>query len=67
MGDSKPAPKGFSCPSCAGVRLCVYRTRRPCPGLVVRYRECSACGLRVVTEERVRPAKKGESTSVPTS
>lgn len=56
MSESTQPPKGFACANCRGVRLFVYRTRRPCAGLVVRYRECSACGARVVTEERIRPA-----------
>jgi hypothetical protein len=46
-------PKGLSCPSCRGVRLHTYVTRRVCPGLVVRYRQCVACGTGLRTEERV--------------
>ena len=53
-----PSVKGFTCPDCRGVRLFVYRTRRPAAGRIVRYRQCSACGFRLVTEERVRPAPK---------
>jgi transcriptional regulator NrdR family protein len=49
----EPNPKGIYCPSCRGVRLEVYATRHPAPGLTVRYRECSACNTRLVTEERV--------------
>lgn len=68
MSESRPvAVRGFACPECSGVRLFVYRTRRPARGLVVRYRECAACGFRVVTEERARPAEKDGSSSVPAS
>jgi Zn ribbon nucleic-acid-binding protein len=52
---------GFTCPQCRGHRLAVYRTRRPCPGRVVRYRECSACGYREVGKEsksHVLPKRK---------
>lgn len=48
----KPTVKGFSCPDCRGVRLFVRETTRPMPGLIRRYRECTACGYRVTTEER---------------
>lgn len=54
---SPPALKGFGCPECKGHRLFVTDTERPMPGLVVRFRECSACGYRVVTEERVAKAR----------
>jgi len=50
-----PKPKrlrGFTCPNCRGVRLFVYRTRRPCAGKVVRYRQCSTCTYRTTTEEK---------------
>jgi hypothetical protein len=62
--------RGIFCPTCRGVRLVVYRTRRPRMGLVRRYRECSACGLRLVTEEQagrvIRPGReKSGATSVP--
>lgn len=58
-----PSAKGFSCPNCVGVRLFVTHTRRPKKGLIVRHRKCTACGLSVVTDERVRPPKKqGAST-----
>lgn len=72
MGDApRRPPRGFLCPQCAGVRLVVYRTRRPARGLVVRYRECPTCGFRAVTEERARPATSPSdnsgATSVPTS
>lgn len=50
--------KGFACPTCRGHRLYVVQSRRPAPGLVVRYRECSVCGHREVTEERVSRARK---------
>lgn len=52
-----PNPKGIYCPSCRGVRLAVLATRRPCPGLVLRYRKCSACDARLVTEERVSASR----------
>lgn len=65
---TKPT-RGFACPTCHGHRLQVYRTRKPRNGLVARYRKCSACGNRVVTEERLRAAKspppKSCATSVP--
>ena len=61
----KPLQKGFYCPDCRGVRLAVTTTEKACPGLIVRYRRCSACGLRIVTEERVartrRPRTKERS------
>jgi transcriptional regulator NrdR family protein len=50
--------KGFRCPHCRGERLYVLQSRRPAAGLIVRYRECSACGHRVVTEERVSKSRK---------
>jgi hypothetical protein len=57
----RPRIRGFACPSCVGVRLFVYRTRRPCAGKVLRYRMCSSCGHRQTTEEKfghVLPAPK---------
>ena len=69
MNENIPRVCGFACPQCRGVRLFVYRTRRPCPGLVVRYRKCTACGHRIVTDERPRAPKgrpaKDTSSSVP--
>ncbi len=50
-------PKGIYCPECRGVRLAVIKVRRVCPGVTVRYRKCSACGARLVTEERVSKAR----------
>lgn len=47
------SPKGIYCPSCRGVRLAVYCTKRPCPGIRIRYRRCSACNTRVKTKEVV--------------
>lgn len=44
--------KGFTCPSCKGVRLSVGKVYKPSSGLIVRYRVCTACGHREVTEER---------------
>lgn len=53
----RPTPvKGIACPECRGVRLHVCKVVRPAPGRTVRYRKCTACGHRIVTEERVRPA-----------
>lgn len=49
----RPTVKGFACENCKGHRLHVIDTERPMAGLVVRYRECSACGYRIVTEERL--------------
>lgn len=51
MGD-KPTT-GMHCPDCRGRRLFVTDTTRPAPGMVARYRECTACGYRVKTVERV--------------
>ncbi|HEY1186928.1 MAG TPA: hypothetical protein VGE74_04690 [Gemmata sp.] len=66
-----PKPRGFVCPECVGVRLAVYRTRRPRRGLIVRYRECSACGYREATEEQcariLKPKKIGVQNCTPTS
>lgn len=60
MPDVPTAPpvKGINCPDCHGVRMFVAITYNPCPGLVVRYRECTACGCRLVTEERVVKTRK---------
>jgi uncharacterized protein YbaR (Trm112 family) len=44
---------GITCPVCRGVRLQVYRTRHPAPGLCVRYRSCPDCKLRLRTRERI--------------
>lgn len=52
MSQKRPNPKGVYCPSCRGVRLVVSKVTRPCPGVCRRYRRCSACGAKVVTEER---------------
>lgn len=51
-------PKGIYCPSCRGVRFTVVTTRRPCPGLTVRYRRCTACGTKITTEDRIRTPKE---------
>lgn len=53
----RPTMKGFACANCNGHRLHVVRVTRPMAGLVVRYRECSACGTKLVTEERKRKEK----------
>lgn len=52
-GEKPVRVRGFACPTCRGVRLFVYRTRRPMAGRVVRYRKCSWCGYRTTTEERL--------------
>lgn len=51
-------PRGFYCPSCRGHRLSVTTVKRPCPGLVVRYRRCTACGAKLITEERVAKTRR---------
>lgn len=56
----KPTTKGFSCPDCRGVRLHTTHTTRPIVGMVRRYRKCSACGLRITTEERIAKAVKSK-------
>ena len=48
---------GFHCTSC-DAPLQVETVRRPCPGVVLRYRVCAYCGLRVVTEERVSASRQ---------
>ena len=56
-----PNPKGLHCPDCKGVRLTVHSSYRPCPGVKIRYRVCSACGARLQTREvvvRPRPKRK---------
>jgi hypothetical protein len=45
-------PRGHVCPTCR-IRLRVYKTREPAPGLVVRRRECPRCGFRICTSERL--------------
>jgi hypothetical protein len=55
--------RGFTCPHCRGVRLFVYRTRRPCAGKIVRYRQCSVCGFRTTTEEKLGHALPGRDPS----
>lgn len=46
-----PRPKGLSCLRCAGTVLLVRKAKYPCPGVVVRYRRCKACGEPVKTRE----------------
>jgi transcriptional regulator NrdR family protein len=56
--------KGLTCPACRGFRLFVVTSCNTAPGIVRRYRECSGCGGRFATEERIlppRPAKKRAS------
>lgn len=57
-----PRPRGIVCPDCLG-RLAVVCTKCPCPGVRIRHRVCTACGLRLVTREVVfsvrRPAPPG--------
>jgi transcriptional regulator NrdR family protein len=63
--DPKPAPtpKGLFCPDCRGERLFVVKARKPCPGKLVRSRECSACGLRVTTVESIRAVRPRRSVT----
>jgi len=51
-------PTGLYCPECRGFRLTVADTTRPAPGVVVRYRTCTACGCQVKTTERVTKVLK---------
>lgn len=46
-----PNPKGLYCPECKGHRLFVTCTKKPCPGVRVRYLRCSACSLKLKTRE----------------
>ncbi|VTU02447.1 : Ogr_Delta [Gemmataceae bacterium] len=48
-----PNPKGLYCPNCRGVRLTVSSSKKPAPGIKVRYRRCSTCGHRFSTREVV--------------
>ena len=50
-------PRGLFCPDCGGVRLTVVSSRRPCPGVKIRYRKCSACGVNLTTREVVIKSK----------
>ena len=50
----QPKPKGFSCPTCQGVRFVVASRSRPCAGLRVRYLRCEGCQTHIRTEERMR-------------
>jgi hypothetical protein len=43
---------GFIC--LCGKRMSIQMTRKPLPDMIRRYRVCHLCGLRLVTEERVR-------------
>lgn len=52
-----PPLSGFPCLSCGGRTRC-NRARTPETGLVVRYRQCQACGVRVITEERLSTTRK---------
>jgi transcriptional regulator NrdR family protein len=67
----KPHTRGIDCPSCRGFRLCVVRTRRACRGVVKRRLECTACGTRFNTEERLAkqpnavPAAARQATGSP--
>ena len=45
-------PNDIGCPICHGVRLHVYRTRRPKGVFTYRYRECTTCGTRTVAREK---------------
>lgn len=55
-GTPSPKPKrGIVCPTC-GSSTFVRHVRRPCAGLVVRYRRCRKCRAKVVTRETVREA-----------
>ncbi|WP_439628803.1 NrdR family transcriptional regulator [Gemmata sp.] len=47
------SPKGLYCPNCRGVRLTVSSSKKPAPGVKVRYRKCSTCGHRFTTREVV--------------
>ena len=55
--------RGFTCPDCKGVRLHVMTTYKPSSGLIVRYRQCSACGHRTVTEERVSKVRRARRSA----
>lgn len=58
---SDPADTAFSCPTCSGKKLYVYRSKVAGRGLMIRLRRCDGCGLRVrtreYTEHVVRPGK----------
>lgn len=51
-------PRGLYCPHCHGIRLMVSATKRPQPGVKIRYRQCSACGTKVKTTERITTVYK---------
>jgi hypothetical protein len=53
------ATKGFYCDGCQAFRLFdVVNTRNPTGDLYVRYRACSACGHRLITDEKPRRRPK---------
>jgi len=54
---TKPAPVGFHCPAC-GKRTMHVKDTRPEHGGIRRRRECSACGNRVWTVERIAGGRK---------
>lgn len=51
MPDAPLRIRGFTCPFCPGVALRVYKSRRPCAGVVIRYRRCPDCAYRKTTRE----------------
>ncbi len=53
MPRSHQPTRGIDCPTCQGFRLCVVKKTRACRGLVRRRVECSVCGSRFNTEERL--------------
>lgn len=61
VAESNTVYKGFTCPDCKGHRLHVVTKREVCAGVIVRYRQCSVCGRRTITEERLSKTRRPRS------
>lgn len=64
--DSETPPSTFTCATCKGAPLVIYKTRRPTASTIIRYRRCDRCGYRCSGLERPlralppRPPRSGE-------
>ncbi|MBP3959871.1 hypothetical protein J8F10_31875 [Gemmata sp. G18] len=52
MTEPETPPAAFTCVTCKGAPLIVYKTMRPAANMVVRYRRCDRCGYRCSGLER---------------
>ena len=66
---SKPRPRrrraraGLTCPTCSGVLRLLYTRQRS--SYITRRRQCTSCGERFTTAERIVGTKKEKSVAVP--